>query len=60
MLNHSLKSSKELNIFGIRKCNSDQSSVRSFCNGVPVKRSLFLVLKLRRICHLWDLKFLMF
>lgn len=26
----------------MRKCNSDQSSLREFCSGVPVMRSLWL------------------
>lgn len=60
MLNHSLKSSKELKILGMRKCSKDHNSVRSFCKGVPVNNNLFFVLKFSKICHLCDLKFLMF
>lgn len=59
-LNHSLKSSKELKTFGIKKCRRDQSSLKSFWSGVPVSNKRCRVLKLRRICHLWDLKFFIF
>ena len=58
--NHSLKSLWDWKTCGIRKCISDQSSIKLFWRGVPVKSSLQWLLKLRRYCHLWDLKFLMF
>ena len=36
---------------GIRKCSSDQSSLREFCRGVPVIRSLWLDLKSIRVLY---------
>lgn len=42
---------------GIRKCMSDQSSIRLFCNGVPVNNKRRCVLKCNSVCHRWDLKF---
>lgn len=56
--NHSIKSAWESKICGIKKCISDHNSPISFCKGVPVSSSRCLVLKFKRTCHLWDLKFL--
>ena len=58
--NHSLKSLCDWKTCGIKKCIKDQSSIRLFCKGVPVRSSLQWLLKFSRYCHLWDLKFLMF
>ena len=52
LLNHSLKSCILLKICGIRKCMRLQSSMTSFWSGVPVRRSLRLVLKRNRVYHL--------
>lgn len=37
--NHSLNSRCDWNTCGMRKCMSDQSSIKLFCNGVPVSSS---------------------
>lgn len=37
-----LKVLKSTHLSGMRKCNSDHSSLREFCSGVPVMRSLWL------------------
>ena len=58
--NHSLKSLCDWKTCGIKKCINDHSSIKLFCKGVPVRSSLQWLLKFRRYCHLWDLKFLMF
>ena len=58
--NHSLKSLCDWKTCGIKKCINDQSSIKLFWKGVPVRRSLQWLLKFRRYCHLCDLKFLMF
>ena len=58
--NHSLKSYYEENIDGIKKCIKDQSSITSFCRGVPVRSNHLFVLNRSRVCHLWDRKFLIF
>ena len=36
----------------------DHNSMRSFCKGVPVIRSLLALLKFRRVCHRWLFQFL--
>ena len=58
--NHSLKSCWFEKMLGIKKCIRDHSSITSFWSGVPVRRSLLLVLNLSNVCHLWLLKFFMF
>lgn len=45
LLNHSLNSQCDWNTFGIRKCISDQSSMRLFWRGVPVSNSRLKSLK---------------
>ena len=60
LANHSLNSLCDWKMCGIRKCISDQSSIRLFCSGVPVNRRRRWLEKFSNVCHLWDLKFFMF
>ena len=56
--NHSLKSLWDSKTWGIRKCIKDHNSIKLFCKGVPVSKSLPPTLgKLSSNCHLCDLKF---
>ena len=58
--NHSLKSLWDSKTWGIRKCIKDHNSIKLFCKGVPVSKSLPPTLgKLSSNCHLCDLKFFM-
>ena len=56
--NQFLNSLCDWNTCGMRKCINDQSSIRSFCSGVPVIRSLRLLLKLSSVCQRCDRQFL--
>lgn len=60
LANHSLNSLCDWNTWGIRKCIKDHNSIRLFCNGVPVSNRRLWLEKFSNVCHLWDLKFLMF
>jgi len=57
--NQSLNSLCDSKICGMRKCSSDQSSMRLFCSGVPVSSSRRFELKLSSVCQRCERKFLM-
>ena len=59
LLNQSLNSLWLSKMCGIRKCSSDQSSIRLFCSGVPVSSSRRFELKLSSVCQRCERKFLM-
>lgn len=48
----------EVPTWGMRKCIRDQSSIKSFCRGVPVINSRRLLLKFSSVCHLMLFQFL--
>lgn len=58
--NHSLNSECDWNTLGMRKCINDHSSIKEFWRGVPVSSNRLWLEKFRSICHLCDLKFLIF
>ena len=55
--NKSMHTFLDRKICGIKKCINDHSSIKLFCSGVPVSKSLLWVLKWSNVCHRCDLKF---